>query len=539
ELSVVAFERAPLVGGWSVAARVRYPDGAPIGLALPLRGSLVAADGAERVAAHDVGSVTIDLRGVADTRVKLATSQDGVDLSADEAAQSTMTARLDVAGRVVEGSFRPRTEVRRAVGRARTALEKLAREGRPAAVADDVEATLRHLSDRLAHQVSSGDPDAEAEVADALALESLVAEITAGRDPIAGLRGPHRLAHVARADGLPQEVAVYIPASIDKLAPGKKLPLYVGLHGMNGGDFAMLRVFFGGDDEKQTMGELDRRISASGTIRDIDAFVVAPNGHGNAMFRQLGEVEVLDAIAWARKRWPQIDPDRVYVTGFSMGGIGAASIPLHHPDLFAAAEPLCGYHDYGIRRDIAGRVHRPWEDFLIGERSNVRWAENGLRLPLHIVHGTIDVPEENSGRLIERYEALKFVVDHEHPKVGHDVWGLAYDKLRQLDWFRGRRRDPHPRKIVFKTMRPRFGDDAWLHVDALARWDEWANIDATADVGRVSVTTKNVSAMHLDRDAVRIGAGKVRVTIDGAKIDFDAGAAIAMRMVDKKWIAGG
>lgn len=531
-MSVVSFERALRAGGWWVDGRVAYPDGTPLGIDIPVRLAVVAPDGSDRLPARE------HVLRVGGPRYNPMMVEPTDDLSAEAAAHATLTLRADVAGRRVESAFRPRKELRdaiEAVDAARTTVDGCTG---CAPIADDVRATLAHLAARLAHQLATADIDLAAQDADAAELRALATDVAAGIDPIAKLRGPHRLAHVARADGKPQEVAVYVPPSIDKLSPGKKLPLYVGLHGMNGGDMAMLRVFFGGDDDKLTMAELDRRVSESGTVRDIDAFVVAPNGHGNAMYRQLGEVEVLDAIAWAMKRWPQIDPDRVYVTGFSMGGIGAASIPLHHPDLFAAAEPLCGYHDYGIRRDIAGRPHRPWEDFLIAERSNVRWAENGWRLPLHIVHGTIDVPEENSGRLIERYERLKFTVDHEHPKVGHDVWGLAYAKLRQLDWFRGRRRDPHPRRIVLETTRPRFGDDAWLHVEALARWDEWANVEATAEPGRVSLTTKNVSALRLDRDAVRVGAGKVRVTIDGAKIDFDAGAPIALHRVDKKWIAG-
>ena len=66
-----------------------------------------------------------------------------------------------------------------------------------------------------------------------------------------------------------------------------------------------------------------------------------------------------------------IDRDRVTITGPSMGGIGAASVPLRHPDRFAAAAPLCGYHSYFVRRDVSGRPIRPWEHVVAEERSNV------------------------------------------------------------------------------------------------------------------------------------------------------------------------
>ena len=173
---------------------------------------------------------------------------------------------------------------------------------------------------------------------------------------------------LARADGLPQPIAAYVPKG-----SGKK-PLYVGLHGMNGGPLSMLRVFFGGDDDKLSMAELDR---AMGPTPAVDAYVIAPHAHGNAMYRQLGEEEVMDAIAWARARWPDIDPDRIYLTGFSMGGIGAASIPFHHPDVFAAAQPLCGYHSYFIRRDVAGAAKAgvgAWIGMILGTAAKMALA---------------------------------------------------------------------------------------------------------------------------------------------------------------------
>lgn len=41
----------------------------------------------------------------------------------------------------------------------------------------------------------------------------------------------------------------------------------------------------------------------------------------------------------------RIDPDRVYLTGFSMGGSGTWNTACHYPDLFAAIVPLAGGGD--------------------------------------------------------------------------------------------------------------------------------------------------------------------------------------------------
>src|SRR5215475_8318264 len=37
-----------------------------------------------------------------------------------------------------------------------------------------------------------------------------------------------------------------------------------------------------------------------------------------------------------------VDPDRVYLTGLSMGGYGTWNLGLSHPELFAAIVPICG-----------------------------------------------------------------------------------------------------------------------------------------------------------------------------------------------------
>ncbi|MEO7092788.1 MAG: PHB depolymerase family esterase, partial [Polyangiales bacterium] len=335
-------------------------------------------------------------------------------------------------------------------------------------------------------------------------------------------------------DGRPQPFTLYVPAT----DPAKKVPLYVGLHGMNGGPMSMLRIFFGGDDEGKTMSEMERAFEGVQTTK-LQGFVLAPHAHGNAMYRQLGETEVMELVAWAIARYPNIDPDRVYITGFSMGGIGAASIPLHHPDVFAAAQPLCGYHSYAIRRDIHGRPLRAWESFLIEDRSNTEWAFNGLRLPMYVVHGTKDLPEENSGVLIDAYERLGFSMKHEHPDKGHDVWGWAYDHLDQVKYFAGRRRDPHPKRVRFRTTRPRYGDDAWVHVDRLVSSTEWGVVDATVENKHaVRLKTKGITALHLDRDPVLLDPGAVTLTLDAQKLVFAEGEALVAHQEGAGWVAG-
>ncbi len=513
-MSWVRIVRDPTASGWDVSTVVRFPEGAPLSSPLEVHGQILEGT-TPLVAPHSIGRVAVSARSVDELRAPIATLEDF--------DAKNLTVKVDVEGRVVDGGFAPRKPVRAAIARAR------AYKGPMLGSAADVSATIEHLADRLAQQVSRGDLDTTSQLADAKFLDAFVADAEAGTDPIAKRTGPMRLAHVARFDGKPQPIAVYVPQS------KAKLPLYVGLHGMNGGPMSMLRIFFGGDDEKRSMGELERGMA--GNVPDIGAYVIAPHAHGNAMYRQLGEEEVMDAIAWARARFPNIDPDRIYITGFSMGGIGAASIPLHHPDVFAAAMPLCGYHSYFIRRDVAGRPRRPWEQFLLEERSNVAWVDNGARLPLDIIHGKNDLPEENSGVLIDAYEKKGFSITHDHPDLGHDVWGYAYEKMQHTEWFAGKRRTAHPRSVRFRTTRPRFGDDAWVHVERMPI-AQWATVDARVEKpSRIVLTTKGVEAVRLDRDPTLTKEGPMEVVIDGTTLSYAADAPL-LAYKDTTWHAG-
>ena len=113
---------------------------------------------------------------------------------------------------------------------------------------------------------------------------------------------------------------------------------------------------------------------------------------------------------------------------------------------------------YLIRRDVLGHPIRPWERLLLEERSNVEWAVNGENLPLWIVHGQQDLPEANSGVLIDRYEQLGYSVKHDHPNLGHNVWQATYEGMKGARWLLSHTRVAHPRHLRFRTVRLRDGE---------------------------------------------------------------------------------
>jgi hypothetical protein len=473
----------PLRGRYEPLLTIAYPDGRPLDLPL---------------------DVTTRLEGDAPFAFRIADGETEVALP--PIVNGTVETRIagELSSRVV---FSPRPNLEHAAARARVALERAPKDA--TWLVSGSLTSMKHLVDRAKRALDRADSDLEAQADEARELEMLAEKLEQGRDPYEGRTGMMRRAIPSPFDDALSELALYVPPSFDR-TKDKKYPLVVALHGLNSYPVSMMRALFGLDDEKREPAWKDRHFPP---LPPVDAFVIAPYARGNTMYREIGEDDVLEAIAWMRSTFP-IDETRITATGPSMGGIGSASLPFHYPHVFAAAAPLCGYHSYVIRADIASRPQRPWEKLLLEERSNVYWAENGEHLPLWIVHGRRDLPETNSGVLIARYEALHYSVKHEHPDVGHNVWGPTYADLKGFAWLLPQKLDPRPKHVRFRTLRTRYGASAWVHVDASSLPAGWTDVDARWDKSAITATTTGVAALHFDAPGVRT------VTIDGANVTF-------------------
>jgi predicted peptidase len=86
------------------------------------------------------------------------------------------------------------------------------------------------------------------------------------------------------------------------------------------------------------------------------AFVVAPQApEGTQWGFYIGSTTPADlavGIIQQLERQFSIDPDRIYLTGYSMGGMGTFYLIGRYPGLFAAAVPLAGGGDPMIARHI-------------------------------------------------------------------------------------------------------------------------------------------------------------------------------------------
>jgi len=130
----------------------------------------------------------------------------------------------------------------------------------------------------------------------------------------------------------------------------------------------------------------------------------------------------------------QVDENRVYLTGLSMGGYGTWSLGLKYPDRFAAIAPICG----------GGNIL----SILLPSSG----SEAALKkLPVWAFHGAKDpvVPVEESERMIN---ALKRAGNpntkiHIYPEAMHDSWTETYNNQELYDWLLQHTRERKSAKV--------------------------------------------------------------------------------------------
>jgi len=248
-----------------------------------------------------------------------------------------------------------------------------------------------------------------------------VRSMEAGKDLLTDKRGGFRAAYISSADDSAQPFTLYVPPNYD---PKRRWPFIVRLHGL-GGWCGQPR------NPEKPLSFLEARVDGRG----------APNWYQN-----LAENDVLEVIAHVR-RYYNVDPARIYISGGSMGGFGTWRMATHHPDLFAAAAPYCGWP-----------ADAP--------------IENLMNVPLWALHDREDwvVPVDHSRwgvRLLQEWGYSARIT--ESKGFGHNAYGGARDAGLDVDgWILGHRKSAAPRSIIYTTNNLRRSKAYWASVTEFA-----------------------------------------------------------------------
>lgn len=211
------------------------------------------------------------------------------------------------------------------------------------------------------------------------------------------------------ANGATMPYRLFVPQNYDA---AKKYPLVLWLHGAAGrGTDNLLQISAGNKigSHAFTRPEVQAK---------HPAFVLAPQcplDHYWTFSDAVSSGPQLDLafeiLASIRKEF-SIDPERLYVSGQSMGGAGTWAAITSHPNLFAAAVPLCAYGDVAKMKLVAS-------------------------LPIWVFQGDADevVPVD---RVRATIAAMRAAGGHpkytEYPGVGHAVWEKAFLEPDLIPW---------------------------------------------------------------------------------------------------------
>jgi predicted peptidase len=214
--------------------------------------------------------------------------------------------------------------------------------------------------------------------------------------------GQHPQAYSARiTQVVGGKFLLFLPAGFE--THGKtRYPLLIFLHGSGEA----------GDDLEKVKAHGPPEIVASRP--DFPFIVASPQSPSGSTFDPLALNVMLDDLL---ARLP-IDPDRVYLTGLSLGGIWSYGWASRNPERFAAIAPVCGR----------------WEpDDACKLKDMPTWA----------FHGALDdaVPIAEDNAMIAAINACgghaKLSV---YPDIGHDVWDVAYGDPKLYEWLLQQRR---------------------------------------------------------------------------------------------------
>jgi predicted peptidase len=196
---------------------------------------------------------------------------------------------------------------------------------------------------------------------------------------------------------LVMDYLLYLPKDYGKSE--QKWPLMLFLHGAGER----------GDDLKKVKVHGPPKLIEHG--KEFGFVIVSPQCPEDWWWPEKRE-EVIALLDDIESRY-DIDTDRVYLTGLSMGGFGSWAVASRYPERFAAMAPICG----GI------------EPFF---------AQNFKDLPIWAFHGAKDqiVPLSNSAEIVEEIKKLggdaKLTV---YPEVEHGGWTVTYENPRLYEWF--------------------------------------------------------------------------------------------------------
>jgi dienelactone hydrolase len=263
-----------------------------------------------------------------------------------------------------------------------------------------------------------------------------------------------------------------------------------------------------------------------------DYILACPTYPAGAWFTRRAEDLVLATIRQVRQRY-HVDPDRIFLTGMSNGGIGAWLIGMHHAPLFAGLAPMASGLD----------------DVLMPFVANLR------NTPVYIIHGAKDqvMPVTLSRSLAQELTALGYSHVYREHQGEHPVAGGHYFPREELPalvtWLEAQRRNPLPAKLTVVREASRFQSFGWVRLDVtdpIAAFSddlvdkrdrritqrEYARLEATiVSANRIEVTTERIQRYSLFLNDRLIDPAKPVTVVTNGKVSYEGTVTASLEIL--------
>ncbi len=218
------------------------------------------------------------------------------------------------------------------------------------------------------------------------------------------------------SNGITLPYRIYVPEDYDA---SKAYPVVLFLHGAGerGNDNAA--------QLKNGIGEMFKKVGSP----ILDSIVIAPQCPSGMKWvnvsawtqctystDQIAESPALAAVVQLLEKLPDsynINKNKIYATGLSMGGYGTWDLLIRHGDMFAAGIPVCGGCD-------------------------INKADLLLNTPIRTFHGLKDptVPPTGTQTMYSRITSLggKLIEFTPYPNGVHSIWTQAYSEQGLAEW---------------------------------------------------------------------------------------------------------
>jgi acetyl esterase/lipase len=320
------------------------------------------------------------------------------------------------------------------------------------------------------------------------------------------------LAYVTSNDHTAQPYYLYLPRDFDAT---RKWPLLVFLHGY-----------------VPSTSILDPWVLSEDSFATAErhGFVfLTVYGRRNTDFQGVGELDVEEAIREVSELYP-IDPDRIHLTGVSMGGAGCYYIGLRRPGRFASFTALGGQTDMHTwwplilrnwptsRDDIP-----PFRRWLVEWDNPVDLVMNARNQRFFVLHGERDplVSSNQSRQFVSLAKAQGIEVHHyEVPGAGHYIYWESEIFEQAWSWQKAFRRQPSPRRITYKTFSLEYDRAFWCRIGDFLRWGVPATIDISVSEDGTTLTakTENIRCFAIDpAQAPLAGKDALKAVVNGVE----------------------